>query len=186
MKIFRCLLLILLVSLLTSAVCAEGLDFGSMSIDELQSIIDAATAELNSRKATPISDISLTDGGLVFEANNVSAYFDAGYNISTYYGSGDDESKQLEIKGYIDNQSDIDVRVYIMSAEIDGWVIMAYADSGHIAVPAGKKIKATFTFEISDANIKTVEEIKDFYVNFLLTDAENNDIYETGNLKIGE
>jgi len=139
---------------------AEGLDFASMSDEQLQAIIDGAKAELSSRNGGAVAD------GVLIDQDGVKVYLTGEYEVWGY------DSFYLSLEAIIENNSDRGISVDFMSASINGWEVYG---SGIYDTGSGKKQKGVFEFNLSDAGISTYEEVEEIEMNFYFFDSESYD-----------
>lgn len=154
------LALILAMLLMFTSACAEGFDFASMDDATLQAIIDGAKAELDSRKATETPVLIDQDGVLV--------YLNGNNEVIQY----DEETIYLSLETVIENSSPNRIWIINESMSINGYNV--YSDN-FPPVDAGNKRNCNLEFCISDANIKTYEELEEMVASFEVVNDETND-----------
>jgi len=155
-KVFSVLLMLVLICTAGFAT-AEGLDYSSMSDEELHATISSARNELTRREL--IAEEKL----VIFEADNVQAYLTGNYEV---YGS---DTVFLNLEAVIINDSDATVSLMTEACCINGWDVWSM---GIANTSAGKKHKGNFNIKLTDAEIATFEEIEEIEFTFYLSNAE--------------
>ena len=156
----RKFLAILFAALLLCGSClAEGLDYASMTDDQLHAIVDAARNELAKRELVAEGDT------LLFEKDGVSVYLTSDFEANSY--------GRMRAKVVIINDSDKNMGVGIDSLCVNGWELTTL---GFSTVSAGKKSKDELYFDGEDAEITSVEEIETIEITFHTYDG---DTYQT-------
>ena len=180
-KGFVSIVTLFLVSLLAFA-CAEGLDYASMSDDELQAIISAATEELNSRNPSEVEAstdgaLHMVEGTVLLDQNNITVTLTG--NINAY---GSDDSAFMELEAIIENNSSDPIYVNVDGCSINGWEVFG---AGISDIGSGKKKKGDFMFMISDAEITRPDQIEEMEISFSIANADNwNTIFKTDTITL--
>lgn len=152
------LIALMILSIASTTVFAEGIDVTSMTDEELHAIVDSARNELAKRELTAAADTVL------FDAEGVKMYLTGNSHVSS-----NGEFAYFEV--VVVNDTETEVAVTIDSASINGWDV---ASNGVYGTSAGKKQKGEMFFHISDAEISTIEEIDDLELTFRLFDSDNS------------
>lgn len=150
------LILVMLLSILPCAAFAE--DYSSQSDAELRGILDAVRNELTARG---------------FKAENKTVIVDQdGIQI---YISGDFEVEDgwlglmLNLPVVIINNTSANIMVSLRNASVNGWSCETWVAS---EVPAGKKAKETFQFELKETDVTTIEDFEE--VEFVVHAYDND------------
>ncbi len=153
----RFLSVLFVIMLITGISYAE--DYSSKTDDELYAIQDAVRNELTKREMTTEGNI------LIFEHEGVSVYLTGEYSY--------DYRDALNLDAIIINDSDKEFSFYT-ELSVNGWDV--YSNSAGIEAHPHKKNKDDININISDAGIKTYEEIEemDFRISFWFNDDAGN------------
>ncbi len=148
-------------------------DYSKMTNEELQTIIDKATEELNNRKSNSANEyITTEEGWLVSDRDGVKITVTNHYSIEKSYNT-----PYLDIYIYIiiENKSDNEVQVNINNMSINGWQV-----SDDIVwdepVKPGLKSKQKHGLNLDDANVSNIEDIDVVEFSFVVKN------YTTGKL----
>lgn len=160
-RLFTLTLTLALALLLCSCALAEGLDFASMTDEELQTVIDTARNELTNRQ-------------LIYAENTVLIDQDG---IKLYLSGKNDfrlreESAYLELGTVLVNDSDKNVSILVDDLYVNGWRISALG-GGH--ADAGKKDKSTLDMNLFEAEITAFEDIEEMEFTFRVYDSDSYD-----------
>ena len=156
------ILAILLLALMTCGTCvAEGLDYASMSDEQLHGVVDAARNELAKR------EIVAEGKTLLFEKEGVSVYLMDDFVADSIVT---DSWKYMRADVVVVNDSERNVNVSIDSMSVNGWEVSSL---GFSKITAGKKQKDELSFNALDTDVETVEEIETVEIHFRLSDADN-------------
>lgn len=150
---------ILIAILLFGCGVAEGLDFASMSDDQLQAVIDGASAEL--AKRTPVQE----NEDVLIDQNGVKVYLTGNHEVWGY-----EEDWYLDLEAVVENNSDKTISILLDSASVNGWNVFSMGISD---TQAGKKQKGVLDFYFSQAGIKTFEEVEEIEMVFTIYDSDN-------------
>lgn len=154
-KLISALLVALMLLSVTLAV-AEGIDFASMTDDELLAVIDGARNEQAKRILTAAADTVIVD------QDGVTIYLTGNNRIDEY-------GPELFIEAVVVNDTDKNIDVYVDSASVNGWNVEAY---GITETSAGKKQKGEFSAYLDDAEVSTIEEIEEIELELYIADAD--------------
>lgn len=157
----RTLALLLALLMLCGTCLAEGLDYQSMTDEQLHAVINSARSELAKR------ELIAADKTVLFEQEGVTIYISGDYTVREGV-IGD--AVYLEIKLVVVNETDRNVGISIENPSVNGWDISAPYLSG---VSAQKKAKDTLKLNVADAEVKTAEDLEDLTLSFRLYDADS-------------
>ncbi len=158
MKRFLSVLLLLIV--VFSTCHAEGLDYSSLSTEELHQIINSARNELTVR------ELNAAENTVLLDQNDVKVYLTGKYEI---WGDKADDYMYLDLEVVVVNDSDYLLSVIVDSACVNGWEVYT---SGISDTSPGKKQRGSLEFKISDGEAYTYEEVEEIEMNILLYDSE--------------
>lgn len=150
------LTLVLLVSILPCA--AFAVDYSSQSDAELREILDSVRNELVARG---------------FKAENKTVIVDQG-DIQIYI-SGDFEVEDgwlglmLDLPVVIINNTSSNIMVSLKNTSVNGWSCDTWVAC---EVPAGKKAKEIFQFELKETDVTTIDEFEE--VEFVVHAYDND------------
>lgn len=156
----RTLALLFALLMLCGTCLAEGLDYPSMTDEQLHAVIDAARNELSKR------ELVLDGKTLLFEKEGVSVYLTGDFKEDSFTT---DSLHYMRAEVIVVNDSDLNVRVGIDSMSVNGWEVSC---SGFSAVSAGKKVKDELYFNAVDTDVTSVEEIETVEITFRLSNAD--------------
>ncbi len=148
--------LVALVLLLTSSACAAELDFSSMSVSDLQEVINAARNEL--LKQTAISDGKLF---VVDEPNDLQIYI-TGNGETNWMGT-------FELEAVVINNSKQDVSIAFENVVINGWETNAFGNQIQ-NVSAGRKKKDSIPLAFEEAEISSLSQVEEIEMSFYTFD----------------
>ena len=157
MKKILALVMVLVCVFCWSFACAEGLDFASMSDEQLQAIIDGAKAELSSRNGGVAAD------GVLIDQDGVKVYLTGKHEVWGY------DSYYLDLEVVVENNSGKTVSILVDTASVNGWNVYG---SGISDTGAGKKQKGSLEVCLTDAEISTYEEVEEIEFNFTIYDSD--------------
>lgn len=148
------LAIILALALVGCVALADGIDWASMTDDEVNSAISSAKAEIERRGL--VGDV---ENKTVFDENGVSII------ITSFDFVTDDWSYNPCLTANIKaiNTSDDAYEIYIENVAINGWET---DHSGYVDIAAGHKEKGDFRFKLEDADVGAMEEIETFEISF--------------------
>lgn len=157
--------ILLTVFLLCTTAYAEGIDWASMTDEEIQAIIDAGQEELHSRKGSEgesdaDTKIILDYDGLTVTVTDIHVESDWMYTDGA-----------LVVDVVIDNGSNRNYGANGTTVSINGWQVDSLA---YFEVKAGKKMKDSFKFNLADAEISTLEEVESIEFVFTVFDDDYN------------
>jgi len=162
MKMFKCTLLVLVLTLVGCSAFAAEIDWASMDDATIQAEIANAQAELAKRGGSA----SGIDGAVLFDVEGVKATVQS-YSLDDYV----DENDALQIDFVVENNSDKNFEIYVNTSSINGWQV---EHVGYIEIEAGHKAKEHFKLLLTDANISTIEEVETVELSFYCDDADYN------------
>lgn len=151
----------LLATLLLLSLCAfaEGMDFASMTDEELHALVDGARNELANRELAATADTVLID------QDDVKVYLTGEHKVSS-------NGSYLYMEAVVVNDSDKQISILIDSSSINGWDVFS---TGISETNPGKKQKGEFDFSLEDAGISSYEEIEEIEMELYLFDSINYD-----------
>lgn len=161
-RIFALCLALLLFIAIPCEAFAELPDFAAMSDEELQELVNAARNELARR------GLAAEEGTVIYDEDGIQIYLTGKQYVEDY---GDSSTLYVEV--VIINDSDKDIGIMMESSTINGWEIYGW---GTDDISAGKKKKAEFEFNASDADVFAIEEVEDIEMQMNIYDSET---YET-------
>jgi len=165
----RKFLAILFAALLLCGSClAEGLDYASMTDDQLHAIVDAARNELAKR------ELIAAENTVLFEQDGVTIYMTGDWKIRE---SSINDSIYLEINVIAINNTNRNVGIRIENPSVNGWDVSASLPSG---VSANKKAKDVLTLDVADAEVKTAADLQDLTMTFRLLDEDSYKTFSEG------
>lgn len=147
--------LILAMLMLCGFCLAESADYSSMTDEQLHAVVDAARNELAKRELVAAENLVLID------QDGVQMYMTGKYKV---WGN---DNVYLTLEVVVVNDSARIVSVSFDNASVNGWETFS---TGVGETSPGKKQKGTLEFRISDADIKTYEEVQDIELNMYLYD----------------
>ncbi len=156
----RTLALLFALLMLCGTCLAEGLDYPSMTDEQLHAVIDAARNELSKR------ELVLDGKTLLFEKEGVSVYLTSDFKADTIVT---DSWHYMRASVIVVNDSDLNVRVGIDSMSVNGWEVSC---TGFSSVAPGKKSKDELYFNALDTDVTSVEEIETVEITFRLANAD--------------
>lgn len=158
------LILAIVILVVFASAFAEGMDFASMSDEQLQMIIDGAQTELANRKGDSVND------GILIDQDGVKVYLTGNHEI---WGN---ESLYLDLEVVVENNSDKTISILIDSMSVNGWNVYGFGVSD---TQPGKKQKGNLEFCLSEAGISTYEEVEEIEFIFTIYDSENWETIKT-------
>jgi hypothetical protein len=144
---------LILTLLLCGAALAE-IDYTELTLDELNSVIDHARAEIERRGLTDDPENTL-----VFDSAGVTITI-TGVDVDARHWS---YSPALVVHTTIVSSLDFGIEGYIDRAVINGWEVGA---TGHIDIAAGHKKKQDFYFDLAAAEVETYDQIESLELSF--------------------
>ena len=158
------LFVVVLAFMLCSVALAEGLDWTSMTDDELHSIIDHARNELTKRELVAGEKTVLVD------QDGIQFYLTGEYE----FADRDVDRKMVELQTVLINDSSNNVGITIDSLYVNGWNIFALCGA---QAAAGKRDKSTIDMNVFDAEVTAFEDIKEMEFTIKVYDLDTyNDI----------
>lgn len=161
-RIFALCLALLMFIAIPCEAFADLPDFAAMSDEELQELVNAARNELARRV------MAAEENTVLYDQGGIQIYLTGKQYVEDY---GDSSSLYLEV--VIINDSDKNIGIMMASSSINGWEIYGWGTDG---ISAGKKKKAEFEFNASDADVFAIEEVEDLEMQMNIYDG---DTYET-------
>lgn len=157
MKRFFSLILVVVMLFTCSAVAESAVDFASMTDDQLHELINSARNELTKR------EMIMSEKTVLLEQDGVTVYFTGNHETWGY------DSVYVDLEVVVVNDSDKSVSILIDSSSINGWEVFGtgVSDTG-----AGKKQKGVLSFEVTDAEISTYEEIEELELTITIYDGD--------------
>lgn len=141
---------------LFSTAYAAGIDWASMTDEELQTALNEIRNEITNRS------LRAENMAVLFESNGITVYL-TGENEIEWMG--------LEIGAIIVNDSNKKVDIQIDDAYVNGWAVEALGISD---TASGKKQKGEFIiYEIEDAFVTDIKDIEEIEITFYIYDSEN-------------
>ena len=174
------MLILLTMICMSLTTVAEGVDFAAMSDEELQSLIDGASAELNGRNGEKDKDgaVHLTKDSVLIDHEGIVVTL-TGENAC--YPVSDDGEYNLYIGVIVENNTDSPIYLVANEASINQWTVPSYYA---FDVKSGNKRKDEFVYyEIY--NISRVSEIENMKASFVIYDDDSGEIiYETDTITL--
>ncbi len=152
---------ILLAAMLLCGTCvAEGLDYASMTDEQLHAVVDAARNELATRE--------LVAGGkvLLFDQEGVQVYLTGDFTADAF---ATDTMRFMRAPVIVINNSEKNINVSIDSMSVNGWEVNS---AGFSKISAGKKQKDELYFNAVETDVEAVEGIETIEITFKLSDAD--------------
>ncbi len=146
--------LVLALILLYSTAVAEGIDWASMTDEEIYAEIDNAKAELVKREL-----VGNTENVTIFDESDVTIIITSiGIDTSDW-----SYKPALVAEFTIINESDNDIEVYIDNVAINGWEVeyIGIADAA-----AGHKARDSFKFKLEDADVENEDDLETLEIAF--------------------
>lgn len=167
MKRFAALWMVL-VLVLTGMAFAENLAAAIASAKEEVAGAAGEDAVVAEEDAVVAEDgvVVIAKDAVVFEQNDVQVYLTG---ESKVWGS---DTVYLDLEAVVVNGCSSSVTVSVEECSINGWDIYA---SGIYDTSAGKKKKDELTFNLSDAEISSIEEIEEIEIAFRVYDSDSYD-----------
>lgn len=164
----RTLALLFALLMLCGTCLAEGLDYPSMTDEQLHAVIDAARNELSKREQIA------AEKTVLFEQDGVTIYMSGDYTVRE---SMVGDAVYLEIELVVVNETDRNVGISIENPSVNGWDVSVPFLSG---VSAQKKAKDTLKLNVADAEVKTAEDMEDLTLSFRLYDKDSYKTFSEG------
>lgn len=161
--------IIFAIALLCGVACAEGIDWASMTDNEINAVIEAAKAELDSRNTPEDSDDIL----MLVDIDDIKVYLTRTYST---LGSKEDEFFSIQLDGVVENDSEKEITVDIASCSINGWEA---SGSGIFSTRPGKKQKGSFDIYAYLADVYSIEEIEELEITLSIWDNESYSTFFT-------
>ncbi len=152
--------------LLGGIAVSEGIDYASLTDDQLHEIIDLARNELARR------ELVAQEKTVLFEQDGVQLYLTGNYKVDEW-GEG---KHVLQLEAVVVNESDRKISVHIDTVSVNGWNVYGGSISN---IDAGKKKKGSFEIRLYDADIHSYEEIEDIEFSFKVLDESYSRIFST-------
>lgn len=150
------------------------IDWASMTDDEIKAAIEAAQAELDARKPADAEEgpIKIEDGLVLLDTNGVKV---------TVAGEPRLSSDFIDFDVIVENNSDKDIYISNMDCSVNGWAAMGL---GVAVLDAGLKTRTEVSIAVDDAQLSSLSDVEEFYMELELLDYSNMDtIYKTGSLQ---
>ena len=144
----KLIIVILILALILPAVAmadfdlASMMDLSSISDEQLQNIISNCSAELMARHTTE------PEGTLIFEYEGVKVYQTGKAEVNAFTGF-------LTVPVAVYNDTDSEMVISAENTHCNGWDISA----GNCRASAKSKKKDDIYFDITDADVKTIDQI---------------------------
>ena len=159
------LAIFVVVMLLCTFAFAENIDFSGMSDVELNHLIEAAQAELKSRSGEETTANS--DDMVILDHNDLTVTIkDLRVESDWLYGDSALIIDVVEV-----NNSDKKLNFNGSTISVNGWQVDS---SAYGELEAGKKSKGTFKLKLEDADISSLEEVKELEFVFTVFDDDLN------------
>lgn len=147
----RFLALTIMMVLVLSATVASAADYSSMTVDQLKKELNLIQNEL------VVRGLKAENKKVIVDQDGIQIYINGDITIEKMYSW--DDVIYLSIPVIVVNNTTYAINTYIENASVNGW---SSEDSDDITtVPAGKKAKGKFYFDLSDAEIYSIEEFED-------------------------
>lgn len=165
-------LVVLAFVLLCGVALGEGIDWASMTDDQLQAALAAGQAELISRKKATQSDgaVLIADGAVLLDAEGVTVTVEGDPWFSD---SGD--RQYIYFNTVTVNNSDQDMSISFDDCSVNDWACDGY---GPTSVPAGKKARDESYIYVTDARISSFDEIYEFSMSIRMYNGYFETVYE--------
>ena len=153
----------------------KAFDFSEMTDEELRSIIDQATNELNDRSKNDGGYKTSDEGWIVLDEGDIKITVAGNFEIKEWFGT-----PYLDVKAIIENGSQSEIQVCIDNASINGWQI---SDDGIWDEPVkpGLKNRASYGLNLNDAGVNSIHEIDEIKFLFIVKSyPDGKTLYETG------
>ena len=143
--------------LLCSSAFAAEIDYSSMSVDDLQKVIDTARNEVLKKTAQSNGNVFIID-----DSKGISMYLTGknGKNFMDY----------LELEVVVINNTSKTLTVSFNSITVNGWEVNTMMSTVSDVGP-GKKKKDSISFDPSEADISSVNEITEMELTFRTYDS---------------
>ena len=153
--------IILALILICSVALSEGIDWASMTDEEITAIIEAGQAELKSRSGGEPEEIVIMDyNGLTITASNFHV------EDTLLYKDG-----ALVFDVVIENNTDKSYDITGTDISINGWTVDALI---YVDIMAGKKTKDVFKLDLGGADCKSLEDVQEIEFIFNVCDEDFN------------
>lgn len=160
-KAFVLLIAVIMLLAIPVEAFAEAPDFSAMTDEELHEYIGLARNELKKR------ELNAEGKTILFEQDNVTVYLTGDYRI---YGS---DNIYIAFETVVVNDSDVTASVVVDTLTLNGWDVYGSGISG---VTAHHKKKDELSFNLTDAEISSFEEIEEVEWRFYLYDSDAWDV----------
>lgn len=132
---------------------AEGIDFGSMTNEELTALIESAQNELNSRMDT--SEVKVLAGEIL----NADGYVLSVESVSSMQYEG---NLFIIMDVVAENNSEYDIEIDMSFESINDWDVRDTMASEAVLVSSGKKTQKQFTFIAFNMGLTELSDIESF------------------------
>ncbi len=156
----------MILMMLCGACVAEGIDYASLSDDELHLVISKARNELAKRELNAEKD------AVLFEQDGVTVYLTG--KDSFEEDKYDLEYAPLKIGVILINDSDRNIGVNLKNPAVNGWDV---SSSLAPSVSANKKAKGVIELNVFDAEITSLDDLEELEVSFELYDTDSYDTF---------
>ena len=169
----KLIVILVALALICASALAEGIDWASMTDEELHAAIEAAQAELDSRApAEGEGDgIVVKDGAVLFDYEGITVVVEGDPWLKD---SGD--RQYIYFTAVTTNDSDNDIVLGVEDCSVNGWAAIGY---GGGEIPAHKKSRDDWYIYATDAAPSSLADIEECLMSFILFDFDYNVIYQT-------
>ena len=159
------LLLVVIIMTLATTV-AFAVDYTSMTDEQLKAEYDAIRNELVAR------GFKAEKKTVILDQDSIQIYINGDFYIDKPYAWA--SSSYLYLPIVVVNSSTRNINVRLEDSSLNGW--SSYGDTDGCTTPAGKKSKATISFNIEDTDIESLSDFTDveFAIIVYDTDTYNN------------
>lgn len=165
-------IIVVIILALGVAAGASGIDWQSMTDEEIMLAIDEAQAEIKQRagSANNSGGIIVTDGAVLLDYEGLTFTVDGEPWLQDY---GD--SQYIYFNAVLVNNGSQDYIVSFDDVTVNGWQEVGFG-GGEIA--AGKKSRSECSFYATDAKLKSLQDIEECLVKVMVMDNDYDILYE--------
>lgn len=160
---------LLAISLLVISSIAYAADLSSMTEVELKEQLDAIRNEL------AVRGLIAEKKTVIFEKNDIQIYINGDITMDKKYDW--DEHFYLFVPVVVVNNTKQNINFVQNNASVNGWTVEA--DDDFSSIPAGKKAKGNFIFDLEDSDMESISDFTDveFYIK-AFDDNTYKDLFE--------
>ena len=164
------LTLVLVISICSSVALAE--DFSTRSDSDLYAIYNSVRNELVSRS------LRAEDKTILLDENGVQIYINGDITVEESW-----LGKVLSVPVVIINNTAKNLTISLRNASVNGW---SCDTVGAPELPAGKKVKETYKFELDETDVESLNDFEDVEFIFHIYDSDDwmADSIDTGIISI--